>query len=293
MGHNIAGKESSSMTGEYSGGSRSHRKVVYAENDRLFQEAISEILGAKGFEVYLAEDGMEALLTIKKVKPDFVILDIVMPKLDGSRVCWLMRQDPALRDTPVIAFSGLSASDFRQFPELSADAYVAKGPLATAVNNVLKAITYLDEKGRLDGMFEGGLFGYDGVFQRQMVKEMLQEKKHQTNILRSLGAGVLEMDVEGRILMANAGACAILGHLESQLIGKRLAGFCHKSDQAHLEDVLVDLSKTKEPEEVAMVVDVAGHKHSLRLSSIVDEDQCTGVLAIFERGPRKSSPEPA
>jgi PAS domain S-box-containing protein len=267
------------------------RKVVYAENDRLFQEAISEILGAKGFEVTLAEDGMEALLAIKKLRPDFVILDIVMPKLDGSRVCWLMRQDPALRNTPVIAFSGLSASDFRQFPELSADAYVAKGPLATAVNNVLKAITYLEEKGRLDGMFEGGLFGYDGVFQRQMVKEMLQEKRHQTNILRSLGAGVLEMDVEGRILMANAGACEILGHLESQLIGKRLASFCHKSDQAHLEDLQVDLSKTKEPEEFAMVVDVGGNKRSLRLSSVIDEDQCTGILAIFERGPRKSSPE--
>jgi PAS domain S-box-containing protein len=276
------------MVDEHPQQATSRRTVVYAENDRLFQEAVSEILGAKGFEVYLAEDGMAALLTIKKVRPDFVILDIVMPKLDGGRVCWLMRQDPALRDTPVIAFSGLSAGDFRQFPELSADAYVAKGPLAVAVNNVLKAITYLEERGRLDGMFEGGLFGYNGVSQRQMVKEMLQEKKHQTNILRALGAGVIEMDGEGRILLANPGACDILGQREPQLIGKHLSSFCAETDQASLEKVLAGLARTQEPEEFALVIEVGERKHSVRLSSIVDEDRCTGILAIFERGMRKS-----
>src|SRR5512136_422464 len=105
------------------------KKIVFAENDRLVRESMSEVLKSKGFDVIAAEDGLEGLLSIRKERPHYVILDIVMPKLDGARVCWLIRQDPALRDTPVIAFSSLSAQDFQRFPELSADAYVAKGTI--------------------------------------------------------------------------------------------------------------------------------------------------------------------
>jgi PAS domain S-box-containing protein len=274
--------------GSLPGGTR--LKVVYAENDRLFREAISDILESKGFEVYLAEDGMEALLSIKKVQPDFVILDIVMPKLDGSRVCWLMRQDPALRNIPVIAFSGLSANDFRSFPELSADAYVAKGPLMAATQNIVKAITYLQEKGRLEGMFDGGLFGYEGVHSRQMVKEMLLEKRHRASILRALGAGVLEVDLTGRILMANPGACEVLGCREPQLIGKVLASFFSEGDQVDLENALVSLSRTTESDELSILLTRADRSLPMRLSSIVDEAQCTGFLVIFERRAKPSTP---
>ena len=101
--------------------------VVFADNDPIVLEAITELLRTKGYEVHPTQDGLETLQAIRRIHPSYVILDIVMPKIDGSRVCWLVRQDPQLRHTPIIAFSALSPEQIRRFPELSADAYVAKG----------------------------------------------------------------------------------------------------------------------------------------------------------------------
>lgn len=121
--------------------------LVFADNDPIVLEAITELLRTKGYEVHPVQDGLEALQAIRRIHPTYVILDIVMPKIDGSRVCWLVRQDPQLRNTPIIAFSALSPEQIRRFPELSADAYVAKGPLAVVAGNILMAIKNLEERG--------------------------------------------------------------------------------------------------------------------------------------------------
>ena len=96
------------MTGKKADDQPAPKSIVFADNDPLLQEALGELLRDKGYEVHMASDGLEALLTIRRVRPSFVLLDIVMPKIDGSRVCWLIRQDQHLRNTPIIAISGLS-----------------------------------------------------------------------------------------------------------------------------------------------------------------------------------------
>lgn len=258
------------------------KSIVFADNDHFFLEAIGEFLKEKGFEVHLACDGLEALLAVRKLRPDYVILDIVMPKLDGARVCWMIRQDPSLRDTPVMAFSSLSPQDFRRFPSLSADAYVAKGPLATTTQHILNAIEYLDRKGQGKGEIEDGIFGYDQQRPRQVVAEMLDEKQRQANLFRAFGAGALELDFEGRILTANPWACQILGRKEQQLIGESLVSLCPKRDRKVVEELMAVLAKAAAPENVRTTVNLGEETIALRLSPIVIDDECTGFLAIFE-----------
>ena len=89
-------------------GQTTGERIVFVDDDPLVLEAIGELLRSKGYEVHLAHDGLEGLLTIRKLAPTYVLLDIVLPKIDGSRLCWLVRQDPRLRNTLIIAFSGLS-----------------------------------------------------------------------------------------------------------------------------------------------------------------------------------------
>jgi len=148
------------MDGGKRGGRTAREHIVLVDNDPIMLEVIGELLRSKGYEVHPARDGLEGLQAIRKLTPTYVLLDIVLPKIDGSRVCWLVRQDPRLRNTLIIALSGLSPEQIRRFPELSADAYVAKGPLAIVANNLILAISYLKEKG--GGSFEGGIFGYEG-----------------------------------------------------------------------------------------------------------------------------------
>ncbi len=64
---------------------RSIKTIVFADDDRFFLEAITEFLASNGYTVHPAQEGLEALQLIRQVKPDCVILDIVLPKLDGGR----------------------------------------------------------------------------------------------------------------------------------------------------------------------------------------------------------------
>jgi PAS domain S-box-containing protein len=256
------------------------KTIVFADNDALLVEALGELLRDKGYEVHIARNGLEALLTIRKVKPDCVILDIVMPKVDGSRVCWLIRQDPSLRGTPVIALSGLSPQDIRRFPELSADAYVAKGPLAIIAGNILAALKYLEEKGR--GDFGGGIFGYEGFRPRKMISEMLFMKRHWETLVRTFGYGVMELDSEGRILLANSAASELLGEKEARLIGTALPSLFQEQDRNAVQEILDRLTKARLPEVHQVVISLSNHKVSLRLASTVEDGECTGILCTME-----------
>ncbi len=254
--------------------------IVLADNDNFVLETMGELLRAKGYDVYTARDGLEALQLIRKVKPTYVIMDIIMPMLDGSRVCWLMRQEPDLRDIPVIAYSSISAQDFRHFPELSADAYVAKGPLPVAFENILQAISHADMRGR--GDVSNGLFGYASIRPRQLVEELLKERRHYANILHSLGRGVMELNETGHIIMANPGACEILKQKEANIIGEPLTSLCQPQDRKVLQDLLSELGKANTPGQFRTVVKFGDMEMPLRLCAIVEERQCTGLLVIME-----------
>ncbi len=256
------------------------RSIVFAENDALVLDAISELLRSKGYDVHCAADGLSAWERIRSLRPTYVILDVVMPKLDGSQVCSLVRRDPVLRNTPIIVFSSLGAQDFRHFPNLSADAYVAKGELATAFQHLLQALAHLQAKGRTD--LAGGIFGYDALRPREIVAEMLRELRRYASLVRALGPGTIELDTDGRILRISAGACEILGRGETQVVGELVTAVCASRDQETLAQLLRELATVAEPENCRSVVRFNDRAIPIQLCALVDDGRCTGVLLIME-----------
>lgn len=256
------------------------KTVVFADNDPILLEAIPELLRAKGYTVHPTRDGLETLETIRRLKPNYVILDIVMPKIDGSRVCWLMRQDAALRHTPVIAFSALSPEQIRRFPELSADAYVAKGPLAVVTKNLLTAIKYLDERGT--GDLEGGIFGYEGFQSRRLISEMLGLKRYWETLVRIFESGVLGLDEDGRVLLANPAATGLFGRSETRIIGESLAALFPAPDRKTIQQATGELKKARLPEDRHLELSLGERRVRLRLSSVVEDGVCSGILAVLD-----------
>ena len=254
--------------------------IVFADNDPLVLEAISELLRSKGYDVHAVEDGLAAWELIREVRPTYVILDVVMPRLDGSQVCWLMRQDPTLRETPIIVFSSLGAQDFRHFPSLSADAYVAKGEFAAAFQHLLAALAHLQAKGRVD--LAGGIFGYDATRPREIVAEMLLELRRYQSLLSALGPGTLELDTDGRILRTSTGACEILGRRETQVLGESVTALCSPRDHATLQQLLCELATATRPERCRAVVRFGERDVPIQLCSLMGDGRCTGVLLIME-----------
>ena len=83
-------------------------KIVCAEDDKLISLSLIEGFSAAGFEATPAYDGEEAIAKIKEVQPDVVLLDIMMPKLDGLGVVWELKANPETARLPVIMLTNLS-----------------------------------------------------------------------------------------------------------------------------------------------------------------------------------------
>lgn len=84
--------------------------VLVAEDDASVRMTIEFVLRDEGFDVVLASDGEQALKLARAMAPDVILLDQMMPKLDGHQVLSALRDDEATRDVPVFVLSGMSRS---------------------------------------------------------------------------------------------------------------------------------------------------------------------------------------
>ena len=82
--------------------------VLVAEDDPSVRMTIEFVLTDEGFEVLLAEDGEEALKMAFEAKPDIILLDQMMPKMDGKEVLAALLADPATAKIPVVVLSGMA-----------------------------------------------------------------------------------------------------------------------------------------------------------------------------------------
>ena len=77
-------------------------KILAAEDDKLISDSLCDALKAAGYEPTPAYDGEQAVAKAKEVLPDLILLDIMMPKLDGISVLWELKANPATAKIPVI-----------------------------------------------------------------------------------------------------------------------------------------------------------------------------------------------
>ncbi|MEA3293157.1 MAG: response regulator [Patescibacteria group bacterium] len=81
------------------------KKILIIEDEDLLLNILEKKLSNKGYKVSVAVDGEEGLEKIRKVLPDLILLDILMPKKDGFEVLDEMRRDETIKDIPVIIIS--------------------------------------------------------------------------------------------------------------------------------------------------------------------------------------------
>lgn len=96
-------------------------KPILHENERILHKA--------GYEVVCAEDGESALKLAREVKPDLILLDMILPKLSGPEVLARLKKDPATADIPVIVLSSLTEKNRQKLIEAGAEDYVEKNSL--------------------------------------------------------------------------------------------------------------------------------------------------------------------
>lgn len=107
-------------------------KITLVDDDVDFCEATQILLESQGYEVTLAYDGKGGLEKIREAKPDLVILDVMMPEMNGYDVCVVLKADPELKQIPVILLTGVDKAFFQTAYSkymgmmTEADDYIAK-----------------------------------------------------------------------------------------------------------------------------------------------------------------------
>lgn len=86
------------------------KRVVCVEDEPEMIDLVRLILGRKGFHVIGANGGIEGLETVRREKPDLILLDLMMPDMDGWEVYQQIKADPALRGIPVIVVTAKAQS---------------------------------------------------------------------------------------------------------------------------------------------------------------------------------------
>ena len=81
------------------------KKILIIEDEEIILDLLKRKLSSEGYEVSLARDGDEGIKVMKEVKPDLIVLDVVMPKMGGFEVMEEMGKDPDLKKIPVIIVS--------------------------------------------------------------------------------------------------------------------------------------------------------------------------------------------
>jgi CheY-like chemotaxis protein len=119
------------------------RRVLLAEDDRFLRKAAETTLKRSGYAVLATADGEEALRVAKSDPPDLILLDLVMPKMNGFEVLRALKRDAATAGIPVIILSNLGQDrDVQQAMEAGAAAYFVKAdlPLQALVQRVEDAL---------------------------------------------------------------------------------------------------------------------------------------------------------
>ena len=87
------------------------KKILIVEDDKFLRELISRKLSDEGYQVVEAKDGEEGLRKLSEEKPDAVLLDLILPSIDGFGVLAKVKEDLMLAEIPIIILSNLGQRD--------------------------------------------------------------------------------------------------------------------------------------------------------------------------------------
>lgn len=116
-------------------------KILLIEDDSLIVKIYTTRLKADGYEIVSAEDGEKGLEVAQQEKPDLILLDVMMPKVDGFTVIQTLRADEQFKNTPIIMYSNLAQeAESKRAIEVGATEFITKANISpTELVNKIKS----------------------------------------------------------------------------------------------------------------------------------------------------------
>lgn len=119
----------------------SAQRILIIEDNKAFLKIMKMRLEAKGYHVLTAEEGLEGLNLARSQKPDLIISDIMLPKMDGHKICRFLKFDQSMQHIPVIMLTSRDLeADANLAKACRADAFIAKTTKAAIILDVVEKL---------------------------------------------------------------------------------------------------------------------------------------------------------
>jgi len=255
-------------------------KILVVDNDVLILEFVGDVLSKEGYHVLTARDGLSALDVLKTFTPDAMFVDLIMPNINGRKLCKIIRGMERLKDIYLIILSAVAAEEQIDIVELGADVCIAKGPFHEMARHI---VAVLDHHDAACSQFSSGeVIGVKDVHSREITGELLSVKRHFEAILEGMSEGILEISSEGRIIYSNSVACSFMDVEETKLLGSHFAEVFSNGDRKRVADLLKTLNDTpkKTIEDTPVVLN--GYQLTLNIRPIHDENGSTAIIILAD-----------
>lgn len=153
-----------------------NKKIMIVDDSRLNLRLLQDILEDEGFEVHPVNQSSDALQEVQNFRPDIILLDIVMPNIDGFEICKLLKEDARFADIPIIMITAkVEASDVKKALELGAFDYIRK-PVdeVEVIARIHSAIKYKEIQDKLKEMATKD--GLTGIYNHSLLLELFEKE---------------------------------------------------------------------------------------------------------------------
>jgi two-component system cell cycle sensor histidine kinase/response regulator CckA len=216
------------------------KKVLVVDNNPVVLSFMNNLLLNHGYQVSTAEDGVTVLNLLEAYTPDIIMMDLIMPNINGEKLCRIIRKMPRMKNTHVVILSAVAAEYKTKLADLGAHACIAKGPFDKMSERVLETLGKLESSPVYD--FKDEIVGLEETYSRDIVKELLDVKKHLEVVLSSISEGIFEITSEERIVYANPMAISIVGIAEEQLLALHVLELFHELDRVRVDKLIKKIS---------------------------------------------------
>ena len=259
------------------------KNILVVDDDRVMLKFISKLLTREGHEVVTAEDGFAALNLLSTFTPDIMFFDLIMPKIDGSKLIQIVRSMPQLKECYLVIISAAVAEIDFDFEQTGADSYIAKGPFSSMSEHIKEVIETADDP--KEKQEEKAIRGLDNVYARQLTKELLSRSRHLETILESMAEGILEV-FSNKTVYANGVAVSLLGLPPEKILAAYPPDLFKDSVGQQLDTILK--SDSEDPVEIGEKTPVAlnGRQITIKILPVKGESS-TVIIMITDVTERK------
>jgi two-component system cell cycle sensor histidine kinase/response regulator CckA len=259
------------------------KNILVVDDDRAMLKFITKLLAREGHEVLTAKDGFAALNLLAGFRPDIIFFDLIMPKIDGSKLIKIVRSMPQNKNCYLVIVSAAVAETDFDFAETGADAYIAKGPFSSMAEHIQAAVEAADSPRKQDE--SKPIRGLESVYARQLTKELLSRNRHLETILESMAEGILEV-YSNKIVYANAVAVSLLGLSMEKILAAYPPDLFTPYIRQRLDEILQ--SKIGEPAEIGekSPVGLNGRQVIMKILPVKGESS-TAIIMITDVTERK------